>query len=219
MITRKDFFVMPRRRMRRLFSILYSLFSICVAFGEAGAEVKYMLAKNGEGSEPAGYDRMKRVYIQGGYNFHFSRGGGRSTGAPVGALGFRFTDDFRVELAYENPVDRVGGLTLYGNAGFMNFLFDAVLPRDFLLFKKNPLTPFVGFGAGAVFYDADELPRKASAAYNFIGGVSVAVNRTLAISIQYKYMKLLDNDLELGGVLERFAPDSHNVGAALRVSF
>jgi opacity protein-like surface antigen len=215
--------------------------AIAVVFlaSPAAAEVKYMVAR--DGAAPAADEsesddgEIKRLYVHGGYNFHFpidparnplSFKTGGTTGAPTGGIGFRWTDIFRAELGYENLVDKyefgpAGRKKMTGHAGFANFIFDARLPAGYRLFRTNPFVPFVGLGAGAVYYGADELKHKVWFAYDLIGGVSVEINRTLALAFSYKYIKVVENSLTIGGLGtdKRFAPSSHNFGASFRMNF
>jgi hypothetical protein len=79
--------------------------------------------------------------------------------------------------------------------------------------------PFVGFGVGMGNYSGLDL-RRQPMAYDFVGGVSMEINRTLAFVITYKYVANLPNELTDGAnVVKDFAPASHNVGASFRISF
>jgi hypothetical protein len=205
---------------------LIFLFSFLIALAPlARAEVKYAVVRDGS---PSDYEDEpipeKSVYVFGGYNFQFANdfgdvkiGAGR--GASAG-LGFWFAGQFRTELAYEGlrASYRIGGgdwAESEGHFGFLNFIFDAKLPREYRLFKTNPFAAFAGLGAGG-----GVLGGNARAAYNMIGGLSIEISRTLALQIAYKYVKMLPCDLGIGAdVAERFAPGSHNVTASVRLSF
>ncbi|MDR2769892.1 MAG: hypothetical protein LBB08_00400, partial [Rickettsiales bacterium] len=177
--------------------------------------------------------RVKRVYVYGGYNLHFAvqpirnpayiDTGSAYAGGLEAALGFRLADTFRIDFAYGNIRDKwwmeLSGadqiLELDGHAGFVNLIFDAKLPAKYQMFRTSPLVPFAGFGAGFLWHDADRLANRMTGAYDLIAGVSVEINRTLALQVAYKYIKQLNN--RLAGA--DYAPASHNVGAGVRLSF
>ena len=173
-------------------------------------------------------DEVKRVYIYGGAVLHFpvdvpgleARGG---IVGPTGGLGFRFAEYFRAELDYENlkgeyALDETALFRYEGHFGFVNFIFDAKLPGAYGPFKTSPFVPFVGFGAGGGKSDI-KMKESVMAAYNYIAGVSVEINRTMAVQIAYKYIRFLPGEMLEPWAMEDFAPISHNIGATFRMDF
>ena len=213
-----------------LFIVHCSLFIAPLA-----ADVKYYVGKDGRpGTAEDDGERLKRVYIYGGYGLHLAEDmrdmkAEGYTRAIAGGVGFRFTETIRAELAYERVAaeyDYGGTVNADGHFGFVNFIFDAKLPPKYRLFGTNPLIPFAGFGGGAghIWFNEDagaEL-RKVSFAYNFIGGISVEINRTIALALAYKYIKIVPADLTLDdGATEirDFSPSGHTLSAHFRMSF
>ncbi|MDR2268605.1 MAG: outer membrane beta-barrel protein [Rickettsiales bacterium] len=188
------------------------------------ADVKYVVAKDGSPGDSE--ESVKHVYIYGGYNLHFANDAqgleiANSRGGLTGGFGFRFTDNIRSELSYEYMKDNYKLAAATGNFGIVNFIFDAKLPPQYRIFKTSPFVPFVGFGVGAGRYSGLQLTRRNMlGAYNFIGGVSLEINRTLAFAFTYKFMKIIANELTVGSdVIPEFEPSGHNVSATFRMNF
>ena len=226
-----------------VFSLLTINYSLLPVNSAEGA-LDYTVARDGRpvpDPEQALFDRMdrvQRVYVYGGYNFGMTRDFGElnSTGGirsnPMAGIGFRFFESIRMELAYEGMDSSfefgdyytgMNDVSLRGDFGFVNIIFDAKLPRRFRMFKTSPFTPFVGFGAGAGLVGASDLAyydRAILPAYNFLGGVSVDINRTLSVVMTYKYIRLLSYELDAGvATFDHFSPSSHNASLSLRVNF
>lgn len=222
--------------MNRIFN-LFIVFSLLVTSAANANVVIYVVGRDGNPALPPvdDYEKVKRVYIYGGYNLHFpddmqilkaeSGRGGLSAG-----LGFRFTDIFRTELAYENLNDKftyapnTNPIMSKGHFGFLNFIMDAKLPHEYRFLRTSPFVPFVGFGAGAGLRTLDngmEFNNKVGFAYNYIAGISIEINRTLAIAFTYKYVKAIPDELMIDSTvtIEKFAPSSHNVSATFRMNF
>ena len=192
-------------------------------------------------------DLTKRVYIYGGFNFHFSenmpnaRVAGRHHNIMAG-IGGRFTDNMRIELAFEmldDTWEEVG--RAQGYFGFANILFDARLARPYRRHGTNPFMPFVGFGFGGGMFDMGGLNagtgRGIVPAYNLIGGISLDLNRTVQLVLSYKYIQVLSTSLRWQSqeeieiapnvydiiyhdhYMSNFAPISHNVGLSVRMNF
>lgn len=220
--------------MKKVFLIFIALTAGCLAPAADGfANVRYVVAKEGDPAPPdgesAGLDAgdeyaPHRVYIYGGYDMHFANGAqglkiADSKGGLTLGLGFKFTDVIRVELSYDHFQEDYGIASSAGDFGFLNFIFDAKMPAQYRLFRTSPFVPFVGFGVGMGKYSELELKNQ-SAAYDFVGGISMEINRTLAIVLTYKYIALLPNELMVGGAaVKDFAPSGHNVGGAFRINF
>ena len=190
------------------------IFCLLFLTAEVHAEVKYIAEINSSTRAPS-----KTFYIYGGYDFHFAQNSSNSNDYLTVGFGIFLSDNTRMEIAYENMNDKyrasTGDFNAAGSFGFVNFIVDAIIPKEYQFFAENPLVPFVGFGFGIGTVDAD-LKNDLMYAYNFIGGVSLAMNESLSLQITYKYIKTLDAELETGA---SFAPSSHNALVALRLNF
>ena len=163
--------------------------------------------------ETSPFDHAKRVYIHGGYNLHFSTNTGdlNSTGVFnsmqfqdnwFAGIGARWTNSVRTELTFEqftNEWEELG--TSHGYFGFVNVLFDARVDGAFQRHVTSPFTPFVGFGAGAGVFEFGNATvnqsRRTAGAYNLIAGLTIDLNRTVALVISYRYTRILSpNNLE-----------------------
>ncbi|MDR1027216.1 MAG: porin family protein [Rickettsiales bacterium] len=201
---------------------LILLFSCFVGFA-AKADVQYVVARDGEPEDyQAGAEPLKRFYIEGGWNMHFAdAAGGMKADSMDGfsaAVGLRLARSFRVEASYLNLREDYGDIRGDGHWGFANFIFDAKLSPEYQMFKTNPFVPFVGFGVGAgeIEWVGADKTKYSPIAYNLIGGVSVEINRSLALGLAYRFIRWLPNELD---AVKNFTPVSHNVSASLRISF
>ena len=83
----------------------------------------------------------------------------------------------------------------HGYFGFVNVLFDAKVDGAFQRHVTSPFTPFIGFGAGAGIFEFGNSTvtqsRRINGAYNLIAGVSIDLNRTVALVLSYRYTRIL----------------------------
>ena len=185
----------------RILLLLIMVLLVAASPARSG-EVRYGTnARETKRMETSPYDHIKRVYIHGGYNIHFSSDlpDGQSANGQAGwfgGLGARWTQSVRTELTFEQFVDDWADLgRTHGYFGFFNVMFDARVDGAYQRYVSNPFMPFVGFGAGAGVYDFTGLEitqaRRTNFAYNFIAGFSVDLNRTVALVLSYRYARVV----------------------------
>lgn len=149
-----------------------------------------------------------------------------------GSGGYAWNNGLRTEaeIAYRQAgVDEVTGT----GAGpvFDGHIHNISLMGNVLYDFKNStrLTPYVGAGIGVAFVNADEMrtivsrtldSNRETFAYQFIGGVSAALTRNLALTADYRYFRTLDEKFRTN-LDDRAATDnsSHNVMVGVRYTF
>lgn len=106
--------------------------------------------------------------------------------------------------------------SLNGDLFAMSLMANAYYDLHF----DSKFSPFIGAGAGVAYVDLD-LDNTGSAddtvfAYQFMGGISYAINRRWNIDVQYRYFATSDPDLD-GQIELEYA--SYEVLAGFRFSF
>ena len=191
----------------KILLLLVMMFLVAVAPARSN-EIRYGTRSSSETRrmELNPYDHVKRTYIYGGYNLHFTNNSSLYSTEKLNNIefhnnwfagaGLRWTAGIRTELAFEqfkNEWQEIG--TTHGYFGFFNVVFDAMVDGRYKSNVTNPFMPFIGFGAGAGIYefgnDTMVSARRISGAYNLIAGISIDLNRTVALVISYRYTRVL----------------------------
>ena len=167
-----------------------------------------------------------RFYIGGSYNFSMWGNdndgtlaiSGKNTSGFDGVVGVRVADIFRVEANYAHIDAKWNMLEFSSNQLFINAIFDARIDSIYRMFNTQTLVPYVGFGAGLSWNDADAeiLSRKTSPVAAALAGVSVELGEYFALDFGYKYVYMFNPHVQ---PIADFNPVAHQFRAGARINF
>jgi opacity protein-like surface antigen len=162
------------------------------------------------------FDPSVNIGGTGGYDFGFLR--------VEGELSYKNAEIHAVEqegVRYHNIDGRIGALAMMGNV-FVD------------LRNPGPVTPYFGAGAGfAGIYISDVFgtdPSRARKdlnssdsdavfAYQFGGGLEIALTRRLSLDVGYRYFRTSKATLNSGDIETQLRFESHNAAVGVRMKF
>ena len=143
---------------------------------------------------------------------------GKNTSGIDASVGVRVSDIFRVEANYAHIDAKWNMLEFSSNQLFVNAIFDARIDSMYRMFNTQTLVPYVGFGAGLSWNDADGdiLGRESSPLVAALAGVSVELGEYFALDFGYKYVYMFDPKIQ---TVSDFNPVAHQFRAGARINF
>ncbi|GHS98988.1 hypothetical protein FACS189421_08610 [Bacteroidia bacterium] len=219
-------------------SFIFSLFSIlCICAGGANA-MPYVAQHSGGASasdeselpSSESFAQRRRFYVGGDYNFSIwqsdidaaQRFQGKTAGSFDVMAGVRLYDIFRVEANYYQTRANWDGVSLSGNAAFINAIFDGRIDSPYQFFRRQYFVPYVGLGVGMSWNTSDgaDINKEKSFAMAALAGLAVEFNDTFALDFGYRYLYMAAPEFEMpGGTAKHFAPVAHQIRAGARISF
>lgn len=212
--------------------ILFSL--LCMAPGIANAAIPYRVEQvrmpapeSATGYDDAAFARQHRFYIGGMYDFSMWQSytddkdvhvGGKNTSSFEGVVGLRLYDTFRIEANYVRTAAKWGDISLTGDTGFINAIFDARIDNIYRLFHSQKLVPYVGLGAGLSWNKADDahIDNKITPAVAALAGLGIELGEYFTIDLGYRYMYMFTPKFD---VISDLAPTAHQFRAGVRINF
>jgi outer membrane protein OmpA-like peptidoglycan-associated protein len=149
-----------------------------------------------------------------------------------GEVGYAFHNGFRVEgeasSRWSGDVNKVTGTNGTSTGGDIRNV--AVMANGFYDFKTGTrFTPYIGAGVGVSVVDAFAMgtidnraldSERTQFAYQGIAGISTALDRNWALTVDYRYFRTTDPDFETNiGDRARTQNVSHNAVIGLRYTF
>lgn len=211
--------------------ILFGL--LCVLPSIANAAIPYRVEqvdlpvqKNDKGQDPREFARQHKFYIGGAYDFTIWQSAsdeymnlkGKNTSSFEGYFGYRVFDTFRIEANYIHQEAKWNNLSMRGEVGMINALFDARIDSSYRLLRKQMLVPYVGLGAGLAWNSSDEvgLENKITPVASAMAGLGIELGPIFAVDFGYRYMYMFSPKFDNGSDI---APTAHQVRLGARVNF
>ncbi|MBR2412229.1 MAG: porin family protein [Alphaproteobacteria bacterium] len=171
---------------------------------------------------------INRFYIGGAYNFsmwqsftdeHNISIDGKNTSGFEAVVGVHISDAFRIEANYVRTDAKWKQFEISNNMALLNMIVDAHIDPMYSLLRTQMLVPYVGFGAGATWMDADNnisLGNKIAPTVTAMAGISVEFNPIFALDFGYRYVYMFNPDVDK---IANLNPSAHQFRAGARISF
>lgn len=191
-------------------------------------QVEMPRIKSNTGIDNHALSDMRHYYVGASYNYTMWQDytndinislNGKNTSSFDIVAGLRLYDTFRLEANYINTTAKWNTFSFDSNMAMLNMIWDARIDSIYRIFNTQMLVPYVGFGAGAAWNNANnnnEMEHKISPVVSVMAGIGVEFNDIFALDFGYKYVYMFDGD---NNIVSDFTPTAHQFRAGARIHF